>query len=106
MLFVSWSRFVDSLAVPSSHKEAIRRVRAQIGMAKDPLTQPTVDGAVQLCWDSGTRVFDVDVFPDGTLEWFFRDRKTKEIAGTDDTRVPLPVLPQDAVRYLQRVLET
>jgi len=61
-----------------------------------PLTQLTNMNAVQLAWDSGRYYLDIDVFPDGTLQWFFRDRSSNELDGTDDDEflehVPNPLL--------------
>ena len=42
------------------------------------------DGAIQLAWDNGQKYLDVEVLPDGNLHWYFRDRETGEVLGTED----------------------
>ena len=96
-----WLVFMDTLETTREHAEFAKRVAQSIALTKVPLTQLTGEGAIQMSWDSGRYYFDVDVFPDG-LEWFFRDRETKVIEGTDDERVA--ELPPDAMRFLGLIL--
>jgi hypothetical protein len=50
-----------------------------------PLTQLASSGAIQLAWDTGRFYLDIDVFPDGRHQWFFRDRTGGEVdASVDD----------------------
>ena len=49
-----------------------------------PLTQPTSTGNIQLAWDAGRFYLEIEVRRDGKLEWFFRDRKTNYLAGTEE----------------------
>ncbi len=49
-----------------------------------PLTQPTTAGNIQLAWDAGRLYLEIDVRADGKLEWFFRDRDTNTLDGTED----------------------
>ncbi len=52
-----------------------------------PITQPMGDGAIQLAWDNGQKYLDVEVLPDGNLHWYFRDRETGEVLGTEDESI-------------------
>ncbi|MBF0547748.1 MAG: hypothetical protein HQM08_25135 [Candidatus Riflebacteria bacterium] len=49
-----------------------------------PLTQPTVNGNIQLAWDAGRFYLEIEVRKDCKLEWFFRDRDTNQLDGTED----------------------
>jgi len=49
-----------------------------------PLVQPTVEGNIQLVWDVGWFYLDIDMRRDFRLEWFFRNRETNELDGTED----------------------
>lgn len=58
-----------------------KRVAVQLPL---PLTQPTTTGNIQLAWDAGRFYLEIDVRADGKLEWFFRDRDTNTLDGTED----------------------
>ncbi|MSP59104.1 MAG: hypothetical protein EXR72_01980 [Myxococcales bacterium] len=91
-----WHRFVDDLAerrlFQPHHLSRVRQVWKQIrdyvgprlGL---PVTQPTPEGAVQLYWDTERKYLEVDVYSDGTLHWFYKDRLSGDRDGTDDERV-------------------
>lgn len=51
-----------------------------------PITTPTDEGTVQLAWNTKTQYVDIEVYPDGSIEWFYRNRTTDEVDGTDDER--------------------
>ena len=92
-----WRLYVESLKQPAgefapTHVHAVLRfwmaARKALGdVVTLPLTQPTNDGAIQLAWERGPHYFQVDVYPDSTVEWFYRNRATNELDGTDDERV-------------------
>lgn len=69
-----------------------------------PLTAVTADGAIQLSWDSGKQYFDIELLPDGCVLWFFRDRDTREIAGTDDETPLFRVLTAEGFTYLSKLV--
>lgn len=91
-----WHRFIDELGqqhlFQSHHLSRVRQVWKQIrdhvgprlGL---PVTQSTVEGAVQLYWDTGSKYLEVDVYADGTVHWFYKNRMSGERDGTDDERV-------------------
>jgi len=103
-----WTQFLDSLLAPSgpltsAHVGEVRKIWTdlwdQIGFRlRVPMTQITSDGAVQLSWDSGRHYLDIDVYPDGSLAWFYRDRTTGELNGTEDNT--LRTLTNDLVNRL------
>jgi len=64
-----------------------------------PLTQPTVDGTIQLVWDRGRHYIEVDIHPDGGLEWFFKNSETGVRAGSD-AREQVTALRQQLVNRL------
>jgi hypothetical protein len=50
---------------------------------RPPQAGPTADGVLQFVWDAGEHHLDVDFLPDGTFEWFYRNRSTGELEGQD-----------------------
>lgn len=52
-----------------------------------PTALPSEDGSMHLAWDRDQHHLDVDLFPDGSFEWFYRNRLTDELDGTDEGRV-------------------
>jgi hypothetical protein len=107
-----WSQFLDSLTFPAGplvpeHVGEVRNIWTelwdQLGFRlRVPMTQLTPDGAVQLSWDSGRRYLDIDVYPDGSLAWFHRDRTTGELDGTEEDT--LRSLPNDLLNRLSLLL--
>jgi hypothetical protein len=89
-----WRAFVVSLAKPpwtftGEHVAAVTTLWEDLNTRFSytlplPLTQPTNDGNIQLAWDQGRHYVEIDVCPDGQLEWFYRDRETNELDGTED----------------------
>jgi hypothetical protein len=102
---LAWRRFLDQeLRVPlglfpdtqvDSVLELMEQLRDRLGpRLAVPLTQPTVDGAIQLAWDAGRHYLDIDIFSDGTMQWFYRDRETKELDGSPDEKRVTGVSPE------------
>ena len=108
---LAWRRFLDQELLGSFPETQVSSVlalmeqlRQRLGcQVKVPLTQPTVDGAIQLAWDAGRHYLDIDVFSDGTIQWFYRDRQTKELDGSPDDERIACVSPELA-RRLEVVL--
>ena len=106
-----WHQFIDGLAAAGQfrahHLSAVRRtyeeIRQRVGRRLPlPVTQPTQEGAIQLAWDDGARFVDVEVFADGTMHWYYRDRSRGQIDGTDDE--PVRGVPVDLVARLIELL--
>jgi hypothetical protein len=107
-----WLSYLESLKHPRGemstvHVDAVRwlwkMLSREIGMGiRPPLTQVTGDDVIQLAWETGQLYFDIDVFPDGTLAWFFRDRASGTAEGTEDEH--LTSIPPEAIRRLKSVL--
>lgn len=89
-----WRAFIASLANPPcafdiKHISAVFTRWDELSSYFDkqlslPLTQPTNAGNIQLAWDKGRHYVEVDILPDGRLEWFYRDRETNELDGTEE----------------------
>jgi hypothetical protein len=58
-------------------------VRVQVESCPFPITQPTDEGAVQLAWDDGEQYLEVEVLPGTGIQWYFRNRRTEEVLGTE-----------------------
>lgn len=48
-----------------------------------PTTAPIKEG-IGMWWGKGRYMFEIIVLPNGNLEWFYRDRETDELDGTED----------------------
>lgn len=84
-------------------RDARARVREQTGRSLSvPVTIRGDDGSLHLAWDAGRHYVDVDVFADGTIEWFYRDRTTEALDGTEDA-CPASPLPRGLVARLALV---
>jgi hypothetical protein len=89
-----WRTFVASLAEPpwsfnGEHVSAVTKLwddlQARLGHPLPlPLTQPTTAGNIQLAWDQGRHYTEIDILPDEHIEWFYRDRETNELDGTEE----------------------
>ena len=103
-----WERYLDRLSdegvgVNEAHVSAVRtfwhavsgRLQRSLPL---PVTLPTERGAVQLAWNRGNYVVEVDIFQDGRFDWFFRDRKRGTVDGNGDE--PVQGLPK---RFIERV---
>jgi len=92
-----WQTYLDTITHPNgefgpAHVAEVKRLweslRQDLGYRLPlPLTQPTNDGSIQLAWDAGRFYVEIDVRPSGELEWFFRDRVSNELAGTEDDAI-------------------
>lgn len=81
-------------------RDARARVRDQTGRSLSvPMTIRGDDGSLHLAWDAGRHYVDVDVFTDGTIEWFYRDRTTETLDGPEDP-CPASPLPRGLVARL------
>ncbi|MCU1282454.1 MAG: hypothetical protein JWM53_6000 [bacterium] len=91
-----WNRFIDELGRRrlfqqhhlSSVRQVFKQIRDHVGPRLGlPVTQPATDEAVQLYWDTGDKYLEIDIYSDGTLHWFAKNRTTGDRDGTDDDRV-------------------
>ena len=67
---------------------------------------PTVvphDDRIVFRWDTGRKCLDVEVYRDNTLSWFYRDRITRQIEGSEEDRIH--ELPDEAVTLLQNMFD-
>ncbi len=80
-----------------------QQIKERIANSPLPITQPTAEGAIQLAWDSGGKYLDVDVLPQGGVHWYFRDRVTNEVLGTDED--PVETLPPTFFDKLRQLIQ-
>jgi hypothetical protein len=64
----------------------LERARTVGGALPVPTAIPSGDGSIHLAWDRNEHHLDADIFPDGSFDWFYRNRLTDELDGTADTR--------------------
>lgn len=68
-----------------------------------PTVQVTNEPAVIMAWDSGEQYIDIEIHPNGEYDWFYRNRVTREIAGTEDVREQ--TVGGKFIRKLKKVLD-
>jgi hypothetical protein len=79
------------------------KLERAIGKAlPDPITQDAEDGALQMCWNYERRLMEIDVYEDGRYQWFFKNRETGEVAGSEE---PLHDLLFEVVRWMKETEE-
>lgn len=48
------------------------------------MSRLSTDDGWYLLWDIKTATLDLEFYDNGKMEWFFRNRETKEVAGGED----------------------
>lgn len=86
---------LESHHIATTHAQAARdrwSALAEKHPLREPIIQITGDGSVQFAWNRDRYYLDVEVYPDGRVTWFFRDRQDDVADGTEDE--PEPELPE------------
>lgn len=94
---VLWLSYLAKLSQPGSgfqpgHIDLVRNIWTFLCQQIDPhyptpRAGPTSEGAIQLVWDKMQHHLTMDIDSAGTFEWFYKNRKTKELDGQEG--VPL-----------------
>ena len=81
-----FANFLKDLPLPPRLADSFRAfLDAAISNGEPlPAVLPRSDNSVRLVWETRRLHLEADIFDDQTMEWFFRDRQSGEIAGTDD----------------------
>lgn len=66
-----------------------------------PMAIPSGEGGAHLAWDAEQHHIEVDLFSDGSFDWFYRNRLTDEIDGTREDRAS--GMPEDLARRIRLV---
>lgn len=87
---IRWTQFMDNLkhstCLPLTVVEGVESVRNQLhkflGVVIDPPNvSPGEEGGLELSWVHDAMKMEIEVLPDGTLEWFYKYLDTKEFNG-------------------------
>lgn len=100
----AWAAYLDRLPDRQLAKSVVAFWREAKPLG--PLPVPTAipfEGSMHLAWDHGQHHLDVDLFPDGTFEWFYRNRSTNELDGTDESRAT--GMPEAFARRVRLVVQ-
>lgn len=82
-------------------RKIFREVSTAIGRpCAVPITQSLGDRALEIAWDNGQMYVDAEIQPDGRFHWYFRDRNSGLVSGTD-TEACDSVTPD----FLTRIIE-
>lgn len=76
------------------------KLLAEAGIGRDRVDVSTMEDIVLLCVDEGEHHFEIELDPSHDPEWFYRNRRTKEIVGDDFDLQSLDWLVK---RYLGRL---
>lgn len=64
---------------------ACLKVSLRKGVLPRPTAIPDESGsAIHLAWDRGDHHLEIDMASNGSFEWFYRNRRTNEIDGTEE----------------------
>ena len=107
-----WQLYLEELPtrapeVTSAHASLVRRLwevaSAKLGFVLPaPVTQLTNEGSIQLVWDRGHHYVEVDVYPNATVAWFYKNSVTGMLAGSEgEDREPIDALPLILVNRLR-----
>lgn len=111
----AWRMFVESFThgpyrITQEHVGAVLRhwdfLEARFVMGSVDLHPPVtqvLNENVSMVWNTKTRVFELEVAPDGKIYWFYRNRMSREIAGTEDEGEV--EVSEEAVKRLRSVLQ-
>jgi|GEM_PF-4257335 len=77
----SWKDYLKSLGKPDSEisKALAANVRMMWGGLKDVADPPTAfpsENGFTLAWDDGLGYLEIEIFPEGLYDWFYRSRDT------------------------------
>lgn len=59
---------------------------AKVTSPPEPIVEGTQDAGLRFAWNLRDAYLDVEIYADGTVEWFFKDRKSDQVDGTKDER--------------------
>lgn len=59
-----------------------------------PMVLTSINGRHHVIWDTGGRLLEVEIYPSGWVDWFYKDRIAGTREGTNDPTqgIPLRVL--------------
>ena len=99
-----WNEFIDRL----SNQNLARTLRAfwnklqSLGTPLPSAILDEVDSFIQLAWDREEHHLDIDLFVDGSLDWFYRNRATDEMDSNGDDKIS--EISDDLVKRLQQII--
>lgn len=80
-------RYLDQLEIPlgdfaPSHvdfvRDTIKLVEKTLGF---PVSMPTSDGGIQMAWTKDHDHLSLDIYSNGHVDWFYRNRASDEVHG-------------------------
>jgi hypothetical protein len=66
-----------------------------------PQAGPLPEGGFQFVWDRGEHHLEVDILPDRSFEWFYRNRRTGDVAGDDSAAGALPEVVRAQLAFFE-----
>jgi hypothetical protein len=63
-----------------------------------PIAGPGGELGFHMAWNQNDFYLDIEIAEDGSFEWFYKNRATGEVRGSDNDRLREP--PEDLVRLL------
>jgi hypothetical protein len=105
----AWNDYLATLARPQGplaehHVRLVcgfwRQLRSLVnGAFPLPQAGPTPDQGLLMLWDRDRHHLEVEIYEDGTYDWFYRDRQTESYLG--DEGLALDVRPPELVGQLR-----
>ena len=88
-----WNAYLATLAQPrgpltAEHAESVKRFWRHLRSLRSwnlpvPQAGPTEAPGFLLVWDRGRHHLEIEIYDDGTFDWFYRDRRDESYFGDD-----------------------
>jgi hypothetical protein len=87
-----WLAYLEGLCEPSGDlaRGLWQLLCDSLGWAPVPQAGPLPDGGFQFVWDRDEHHLEIDVLPERRMEWFYRNRRTGQVAGDEIAAHSLP----------------
>lgn len=105
MIYNTFQEFIDnfkSSTLTQLHIEKIKefwnKIKQDFPLIDDPQTGLSNDGSYQFVWNKAEHHLDIDIYDDGSIDWFYRNSFSKKIDGTDESKDFL--ISEALIKYL------
>lgn len=91
--FIHWQAYMASLdaddcEVAAPQRSSVRQIWSQITRRFGALIAPPAAGLLDngvffMSWSRGPHYCEIELTADGSIEWFYKNRETRDLAGTE-----------------------
>ncbi len=97
-----WSKYLENLSW--IHSDVVRQLWSKLIALVPNLRIPQtglIPDETSFCfaWDNKDNYLDIEVFPDATFEWFYRNRNNNTLAGSEEA---INIIDDTLIDYLHK----